>query len=90
MIEKNQLQLEPSRLDDLGRAGNDLHPLLCRGKTGREEFGLSFLLDDAKTAGTEWDEPPIVTKSRDSDAGRLSRFENRLPFLDRHLCPVNG
>jgi len=85
VIEKNQLQLVPSRFEDLRGAGEDLHPFFRRGETGGKEFGLSFLLDDAKTAGPKGNEPPIMTEGRDSNPGGLSGFENRPPFVNRHL-----
>jgi len=90
VIEKNQLKLKPSRFEDLRGAGEDLHPFFCRGEAGGKEFGFSFLLDDAKTAGPKGNEPPIMTKGRDSNPYRLSGFENRVSFLNRHLCPVDN
>jgi hypothetical protein len=90
VIEKNQLELVPSRFEDLGRAGEDLHPFFRRGETGRKEFGFSFLLDDAKTASAEGNEPPIMTEGRDSDPSRLSGLENRLSLFDLHRNAVNG
>jgi hypothetical protein len=89
VIEKNQLQLEPSRFEDLRGVGEDLHPFFRRGETGRKEFRFSFLLDDAKTAGPKGNEPPIMTEGRDSNPDRLSRFENCLAFLNCHLNPID-
>jgi hypothetical protein len=89
VIEKYQLQLEPSRFEDLRGAGEDLHPFFCRGETGRKEFGFSFLLDDAKTAGPEGNEPPIMTEGRDSYSRLLGSFENRSPSLNLYLCAVD-
>jgi hypothetical protein len=34
VIEKNQLELEPSRFEDLRGAGENLHPFFRRGETG--------------------------------------------------------
>jgi hypothetical protein len=89
VIEKYQLQLEPSRFEDLRGAGEDLHPFFCRGETRRKEFGFSFLLDDAKTAGPEGNEPPIMTEGRDLDPGGLSGFEDGLSPLDHYLGTIN-
>jgi hypothetical protein len=89
VIEKNQLKLEPSRFEDLRGAGEDLHPFFCRGETGGKEFGFSFLLDDAKTAGPEGNEPPIMTEGRDLDPGGLSGLKDRPPPLNLYLCAVD-
>jgi hypothetical protein len=90
VIEKYQLQLEPSRFEDLRGAGEDLHPFFGRGETGGKEFGFSFLLDDAKTAGPEGNEPPIMAEGRDSNPGRFGRLKNRPSFLHRYLSPIDG
>jgi hypothetical protein len=89
VIEKNQLELKPSRFDDLRGAGEDLHPFFCRGETGGNEFGLSFLLDDAKTAGPKGNEPPIMTQGGNSNPYRLSGFEDRSPSLNFYLCTID-
>jgi hypothetical protein len=89
VIEKNQLKLEPSRFEDLGRAGEDLHPFFRRGETGRKEFGLSFLLDDAKTAGPKGNKPPIMTEGRDSYPGGLSGLKDRRPSLNGDLGTID-
>jgi hypothetical protein len=89
VIEKNQLKLKLSRFDDLRGAGEDLHPFSRRGETGGNEFGLSFLLDDAKTAGPKGNEPPIMTQGRDSNPYRLSGFEDRLSPLDHYLGTID-
>jgi hypothetical protein len=89
VVEKNQLKLKPSRFDDLRGVRNDLHPFFHRGETGGKEFGFSFLLDHAKTAGPKGNEPPIMTEGRDSNPGGLSGFEYRRPPLNLYLCAVN-
>jgi hypothetical protein len=89
VIEKNQLKLEPSRFEDLGRAGEDLHPFFRGGETGGNEFGFSFLLHDAKTAGSKGKEPPIMTEGRDSYACLLGSFENCYPSLNFYLCAID-
>jgi hypothetical protein len=89
VIEKNQLQLKLSRFDDLRGAGKDLHPFFRRGETGRNEFRLSFLLDDAKPAGPERNESPVMTQRRDLNPCRLSGFENRPSPLDHYLGAIN-
>jgi len=89
VIEKNQLQLEPSRFEDLRGAGEDLHPFFRRGETGRKEFGFSFLLDDAKTAGPKGNEPPIMTEGRDSNPGSLSGLKDRPAPLNFYLCAID-
>jgi len=85
VIEKNQLELKLSRFEDLRGASENLHPFFRRGETGGNEFGFSFLLDDAKTAGPKGNEPPIMTEGRDSYSCLLGSFENRSPFVNRHL-----
>jgi hypothetical protein len=35
VIEENQLELEPSRFEDLRGVGEDFHSFFCRGETGR-------------------------------------------------------
>jgi hypothetical protein len=89
VIEKNQLELKPSRFDDLRGAGKDLHPFFRRGEAGGNEFRLSFLLDDAKTAGPKGNEPPIMTEGRDSNPYRLSGFEDRCAPVNLNLCSVD-
>jgi hypothetical protein len=90
VVEEDQLELKPSRFDDLRRVGDDLHSLFCRSETGGKEFRFPFLLDDAETAGPEGNEPWIVTEGGDSYASGLSRLEDRPASLNHYLCPVDG
>ena len=66
-----------------------VHSLLCGSKAGRQKLRFSLLLNDAKTAGTEWNEPSIVTEGRDSNPGLLGGLENRLTLVDRYLSPID-
>jgi hypothetical protein len=87
VIGKNQLKLVPSRFEDLREQGEDLHPFFRRGETGGKEF-VSFLLDDAKTAGPKGNEPPIMTEGRDWIPA-AERPQDRPAFVNGYLDAIN-
>jgi hypothetical protein len=80
MIEEDELKLKSSRFGDFRGVGDDLHAVSGRSETGREEFGFSFLLDNADATGAEGDEPAIVAERGDANADRSGSFEKRRPF----------
>ncbi len=82
MVEKDELELKLSRLGDFRGAGDNFHALFYRSETGRQEFGFSFLLDDADATSTEGNKPSVMAESRNPDPGRLGGLEDRLPLLN--------
>jgi hypothetical protein len=89
MVEQDELELDFPGFYDFWRMGEDLHPVLSGGETGRQKFGLPFLLNHAEAAGTERNEPSVVTERGDPDRGRLGRLKNRPAPLDLHFDTVN-
>jgi hypothetical protein len=82
MIEQDELELKLSRFRDFRGMGDDLHAFFRRSETGWQEFGFSFLLDNAEATSAEGNKPSIMAESGNSNAPRLGGFENRRPLLN--------
>jgi hypothetical protein len=61
---------------------DDLHAFFRRSEARRQEFGFSFLLDNADTTSAEGDEPAIMAERGNSNPDRLGSFKDRAPLFD--------
>ncbi len=90
MVEQNELKLNSSGLENLGRLRQDLHPIFRGGEAGGQQLGSPLLLNDAEPAGPEGDQPPVMTERRDANAAGSGSLEDRFALFDLDVNSIDS
>ena len=88
-MDEQELHHGAPRVAHLGRAGDDVHPLLDRRGAARDELGAALDLAEADAADADDRQAGVIAEAGDEDSGLLPGLDQVRPLLDDDLPAVD-